>query len=234
VQTRKPFSDYKEVFSNTENIGSSKMVRFRNPVTNRSSPKKKPTESTLKIAAASKAAVHEEPDDSSDRSSYKYKSESEDDRYQGENASNSDNNDEENEVLEEDEEAEELSEDQAVIDATTADWIQSRIDEIQEEEIGVFKKPTKFFVVCREIEKIRETNNSDDYFRITTDVQAWADSRDVMKVFSSFRGIIEFIIHLHRLYEVPLAATKETAKDFLLLEIMENAIRKCNNRFHNS
>jgi flagellar biosynthesis GTPase FlhF len=234
VQIRKPFSDHKKVFSKTENIGSSKMVRFRKTVRNVSNPKKKPTESRSNIAAASKEAVHDEPDDNSDEDSYNDNSESEDDPNQSDNASNSDDNDEDDEIQEDDEENDEASEDEAAFDATTAEWIQKRLDELNEKDIGNYTIPPNFAAVYQETQKIRKKHSSDDYLSIATDVQAWADSSDVMNVFSSFRGIIEFIIHVHRLYEVPLTATKDTENDLLLLETIENAIRKFNIRIHNS
>jgi flagellar biosynthesis GTPase FlhF len=211
------------------------MVRLRAPVTNRSNPKKKETKSTVNLAAAPEEVDHDEPDDNDSGSAYKeHESEPEDDDDQSQKASNSDNNDEDDEFKEADEENDESREAQVAIDAATAKWILSRINELEENEIGLYSKPTKFGAVCQQIEEIRTKNDSNDYFRIATDLQAWADSEDVMNVFSSFRGIIEFIIRLHRLYEVPLTATTEPTKAYVLLDTMQNAIRKFNNRFHNS
>jgi hypothetical protein len=115
-------------------------------------------------------------------------------------------------------------------DEEKSKWILERIEELQHDQVGNYSKPTEFLMISEKLSTLREKNYKQiDYLSLADDIEAFSEMDDVMEMFSKYRGIYEFIVCLHRTYEVPLCASTPKQKHCLLSELMESAIRKLHN-----
>jgi len=101
-----------------------------------------------------------------------------------------------------------------------------RIGDLKEDQIGQYKcfeRP--FHHLTGAMKKIRETGHrydSDEPDKIT----AIIESGELEDIYDCFRGIYEFIIHLHNVYDVKLKPETPDDEDTLLRAVMETCFRK--------
>jgi hypothetical protein len=139
---------------------------------------------------------------------------------------------EEDKREEEEEEEEQEEEKQEENDKTKSQWIFDGISELEEIEIGQCHENNKTFqAMCKEMGQIRKETKPKDYHSISDAVATFVAKGKYDEVFSNFRQISEFVIHIHRLYDVKLKRNANDAKDALLLETMDNTLRKFMNHF---
>ena len=104
-------------------------------------------------------------------------------------------------------------------------WILDEIKELDQASIGNFSKGNKLFVdLSMSLNAIRTENP--DFLSMLSQMRELITKDDMKTVFRQLRGISEFIIHVHKEYGVKLNPNTSKAKDSLLLETMETAVRK--------
>jgi hypothetical protein len=139
---------------------------------------------------------------------------------------------EEEEEKGEEEEEEQDEEKQEENDTTKLQWIFDDILELEEIEIGICHENNKTFqAMCKEMGKIRKEKKPEDYNSISDAIAAFVKKGEYNEVFSNFRSISGFIMHIHRLYDVKLNRNDDNANDALLLETMDTTFRKFMNHF---
>ena len=108
--------------------------------------------------------------------------------------------------------------------------VQSIIDamsNIPETEIGNFVQSNQAFKsFSRVITAFRKGTDGNDFQQISKNMTSVLELQEVDKLFNMFRGIYEFIMHIHKTYKVQLSANISTENNQLLAETMETAIRK--------
>ena len=107
--------------------------------------------------------------------------------------------------------------------------ILGRIKDLKEEDIGQYASGNVMFVnMTNEISSIRSSTNLNDPEAVAEKMTLYTKNENVSDVFSKFQLISEFIIHLHRVYELKFNVNSNNVdeKDQVLLETMERAIRK--------
>jgi hypothetical protein len=122
------------------------------------------------------------------------------------------------EVKEDDEESDEDVETKALFE---------QISNLQEEDIGQFSVSNeKFIKLSNRFAEIRETGGLFNFQVLPDELSALMKTKLLNGVYKNFRGMYEFIIHMHKVYEVPLDENAGTYESNVLLDTMECAFRK--------
>ena len=104
------------------------------------------------------------------------------------------------------------------------------IDQLDPASIGNFPSGNKLFVDLSTSLNVIRTENP-DFPSMLSQMTEMITKDDTKSVFRQFRGISEFIIHIHRDYGVKLNSNTSEGKNSVLLEAMESAFRKYLNFF---
>ena len=106
-------------------------------------------------------------------------------------------------------------------------WIEERTSKLTDSDIGQYSNDNKdFLMIQKEMAAIRNRYDPDDYNGITEAMMKWSENEHVRNEFSNFRGIYEFIMHLHITYKVKLVENNTVRENRLLMDMMENVFGK--------
>ena len=106
--------------------------------------------------------------------------------------------------------------------------IVERISKLEESEIGQYTYPGDSFLdLTRKMKSCRVENIPYDVEKSSMKLEEIVNRDGFDDIFTTFRRIYEFIIHLHKLYKVKLTADNpDDDKEFLLLNLLETTFRK--------
>jgi hypothetical protein len=159
-----------------------------------------------------------------------------DERNEDENEEKDVEDEEDEEEVEEkeqpDEEEEEEDEGQAGDEDTEMGHIIDKIEGLEESEIDICRSDNaSFFYVTTKTNEIRERCNLDNFELLKEEMIAFATDKKTIEAFTKFRGICQFIMHIHKRYNVKL--TEESAYSDSVLDIIRNVLCKYTNRVSN-
>ena len=93
-------------------------------------------------------------------------------------------------------------------------WIMTRIDELKDSEIGQYEmKNKKLRSIIYKIAEIRGDYGPEEYEERTKAMLDFADNRTTFMEYLDFRGMYEFIINIHKVYQVKLNKSMSDADD---------------------
>ena len=127
----------------------------------------------------------------------------------------------------EDETPSEREEGNEIFDRRITD-IFDTIAKMTETEIGIFPQSNDGFLALeRVVESMRRDTTGNDFSEISIRMLNVLELYEIDKLVKTFRGIYEFIIHIHNVYQVELSRNNSIENNQLLVETMETAFRKC-------
>jgi len=167
------------------------------------------------------SAESESSDDSSNEES-DYRSNEE-----GEETDSSDDEDEdeESEESEEEEEDDAEVEDDAEDENSEMDQIINRIEKMSDSEIGAcITNNSGFIAVAQETNRIRSKYTMDNYKKLYAAMTAFTENETMIEAFENFRGVTQFIMHIHKVYNVKLDVEVEHSD--LIVDTIRNVLGK--------
>jgi hypothetical protein len=107
-----------------------------------------------------------------------------------------------------------------------------KIEGLEESEIDICRSDNaSFLYVTTKTNEIRERCNLDNFEVLKEEMIAFATDKKTIEAFTKFRGICQFIMHIHKRYNVKL--TEESAYSDSVLDIIRNVLCKYTNRVSN-
>ena len=95
------------------------------------------------------------------------------------------------------------------------DQMMERIETMKEWEIPGFTSSNDSLMdIITETNRIRDKVLIDDYDRLAAEMKAFTENKKMIKAFTNFREICQFIMHIHIQYAVPLVPISKKTKHF--------------------
>jgi hypothetical protein len=116
---------------------------------------------------------------------------------------------------------------EASIEFEDPNTILDRIKDVKESQKGEYTDfVDEFHILIEKMKRARIEYVPYDSVDSSITISELINSSELHNIFSCFRGIYEFIIHLHKVYDVKLNAGTPKKEDEQLCELLEVTIRK--------